>query len=265
MRKLIALLAGMSFVAAVGAVAPKAAARANPNPDAKLNLILAHSQEEGGIRVGDTFEIPLMVAADFGESQRYVVADVVFGWNPEHLQFLGISHEGSHPLIWRDFSGLPYCPPGQTTGCGDFYGLNELPVPQDGNGLYFGYNILGSNFIVSSPVQIVRFRFKALAPVFETAVELLPEYTVYHTAETIVYGGNIPGLGVTGTLTSAVVTVVPAGIAGDFDGDGVVGSSDMAALLGNWGAVSFGENPYDLDGDGTVGAGDLAVLVSNWG
>ena len=231
------------------------------NPNAKLNLVLA--QPETNIQVGEEFEIPLMVAAAT-EPQRYVVADIVFAWNPEHLQFLGISHVGSHPLIWTAFSGLPYCQPGQTSGCGDYYGLNELPIPQDGNGLYFGYNILGSMFIVSDPVQIVRFKFKALAPVSATEVQLLPQYTVNYTAKTIVYGGNIPGLGVTGTLTNAVVTIVPQALVGDFDGDGMVGSSDMARLLGNWGAISFGENPYDLDGDGVVGSGDLAILVNNW-
>ena len=252
MKALLSILAALFLTAA---------SFGQSNPDAKLNLVLA--QPETNIQVGETFEIPLMVSAAT-EPQRYVVADIVFGWNPEHLQFLGISHEGSHPLIWTSFSGLPYCQPGQTTGCGDYYGLNELPIPQDGNGLYFGYNILGSMFIVSDPVQIVRFKFKALAPVSATEVQLLPEYTVYHTAKTIVYGGNIPGLGVTGTLTNAVVTVVPVNIVGDFDGDGIVGSSDMARLLGNWGVISFGENQYDLDGDGVVGSGDLAILVNNW-
>jgi hypothetical protein len=254
MKKILSLLASF-FVMVNCAVAQN-------NPDAKLNLVLA--QPETNIEVGETFEIPLMVSAAT-EPQRYVVADIVFAWNPEHLQFLGISHVGSHPLIWTSFSGLPYCQPGQTSGCGDYYGLNELPIPQDGNGLYFGYNILGSMFIVSDPVQIVRFKFKALAPVSATEVQLLPEYTVNYTAETIIYGGNIPGLGVTGTLTNAVVTVVPVNIPGDFDGDGMVGSADMARLLANWNAVSFGENPYDLDGNGVVGAGDLAILMTNWG
>jgi hypothetical protein len=230
-------------------------------PDAKLNLVL--SQPETNIQIGEEFEIPLMVEAAT-EPQRYVVADIVFSWNPEHVQFLGISHVGSHPLIWTAFSGLPYCQPGQASGCGDYYGLNELPIPQDGNGLYFGYNILGSMFIVSNPVQIVRFKFKALSSVSATEIKLLPEYTVYHTAKTIVYGGNIPGLGVTGTLTNAIVTVVPANISGDLDGNGFVGPSDMALLLANWGSVSFGENPFDIDGDGIVGAGDLTILIANW-
>ncbi|MCE2884631.1 MAG: hypothetical protein LW806_07015 [Planctomycetaceae bacterium] len=46
----------------------------------------------------------------------------------------------------------------------------------------------------------------------------------------------------------------------DFDGDGAVLASDLAALLGGWGSPSF-----DLDGDGITGAGDLATLLSSWG
>jgi len=46
----------------------------------------------------------------------------------------------------------------------------------------------------------------------------------------------------------------------DFDDDGAVGSTDLAALLAAWG------NPgADLDGDGTTGAGDLAALLAAWG
>ncbi len=47
----------------------------------------------------------------------------------------------------------------------------------------------------------------------------------------------------------------------DFDGDGVVGSVDLAVLLAGWGAG--GET--DLDGDGVTGASDLAVLLAGWG
>jgi glucose/arabinose dehydrogenase len=47
----------------------------------------------------------------------------------------------------------------------------------------------------------------------------------------------------------------------DLDGDGVVGASDLATLLGSWGGVG----PADLDGSGSVGAGDLAALLGSWG
>jgi hypothetical protein len=50
-------------------------------------------------------------------------------------------------------------------------------------------------------------------------------------------------------------------VAGDLDGDGSVGASDLAILLGAWG----GPGDADLDGDGVVGASDLAVLLGLWG
>jgi len=50
--------------------------------------------------------------------------------------------------------------------------------------------------------------------------------------------------------------------ASDFDGDGVVGSSDLAILLGAWGTRG---GVHDLDDSGVVGSGDLATLLGSWG
>lgn len=47
----------------------------------------------------------------------------------------------------------------------------------------------------------------------------------------------------------------------DISGNGVVGSEDLAALLGAWGGPGAG----DLDGDGVVSASDLAALLGAWG
>ncbi len=49
----------------------------------------------------------------------------------------------------------------------------------------------------------------------------------------------------------------------DFDGDGAVGATDLAILLGSWGPCD--ECDADLDGDGFVGAADLATLLGSWG
>lgn len=46
----------------------------------------------------------------------------------------------------------------------------------------------------------------------------------------------------------------------DLDGDGQVGASDLAILLGSWG----GTGAADFDGGG-VGASDLAILLGSWG
>ncbi len=59
------------------------------------------------------------------------------------------------------------------------------------------------------------------------------------------------------------VTVTIDGIAlpGDFDGDGVVGPTDLGLLLGGWGTT---DPALDLSGDGVVGAADLAILLGSW-
>ena len=49
----------------------------------------------------------------------------------------------------------------------------------------------------------------------------------------------------------------------DLDGDGVVGASDLAILLGSWGPCA--DCPADFDGNGIVDAADLAVLLGSWG
>ncbi|MEC9372186.1 MAG: hypothetical protein VYC34_00005, partial [Planctomycetota bacterium] len=47
----------------------------------------------------------------------------------------------------------------------------------------------------------------------------------------------------------------------DLDGDGVVGSADLGALLGAWGQPG----PADFDASGGVGSEDLGVLLGSWG
>lgn len=226
----------------------------------KLDLIAVPT--ESAVSVGDVFEVPIMVGAQ-SLPQRYIVSDIVFGWNPAELRFDGISHEGSHPLLWRDFSGLPFCAQGQTSGCGDYNSINEVMPPADGTGLYYGYNILGSVWMVSEPVQVVRLRFTVLAPFEQTTVSILPQAAGIGVHTTVVYGGSIAGLRVTGNLVSA--TIVGTGLpVGDINGDRVVDSEDLTIMLSAWGASSFGKNPADIDGDGTVGSGDLAILLANW-
>ena len=49
----------------------------------------------------------------------------------------------------------------------------------------------------------------------------------------------------------------------DLNGDGVVGSADLAILLAAWGQNPG--HPADLNGDGVVGSADLAILLGYWG
>ncbi len=60
----------------------------------------------------------------------------------------------------------------------------------------------------------------------------------------------------------------PSSIAGDLDGDCIVGISDFLGLLAAWGpcpAPCPPACPADLDGDCEVGIGDFLLLLANWG
>jgi trimeric autotransporter adhesin len=50
----------------------------------------------------------------------------------------------------------------------------------------------------------------------------------------------------------------------DLDGDGVVGSADLAEILAAWGPAGAGD-PADLDESGEVDAIDIAILIGSWG
>ncbi len=74
---------------------------------------------------------------------------------------------------------------------------------------------------------------------------------------------DLPELG--GSIAEAGVDDVRVTTAGcsptaDLDGDGLVGPTDLALLLGAWG----GAGVADLNGDGTVDASDLALLLGQW-
>ena len=52
----------------------------------------------------------------------------------------------------------------------------------------------------------------------------------------------------------------------DLDGDGIIGGSDLAVLLGLWGSCSDREScAADFNGDGVVNGYDLSLLLANWG
>jgi hypothetical protein len=51
---------------------------------------------------------------------------------------------------------------------------------------------------------------------------------------------------------------------GDLDGDGLVGSADLAVLLAAFGPCPLPACTADLDSDGLVGPADLALLLGNW-
>ena len=239
-----------SLVALVLSLFMTAEAFAQTNPNAKIDLQLVATEEV--LHVGDIVEVPLLASAQ--EPQRWLVSDIVFGWDPTKLKFINATHEGSHEFLWTGYSGV-------VKAEDDYTGTSEANPPADGDGIYYGYGELGQIWIITNPVQIVKFRFEVIAPFATTEVKLIPQVVHTYLAKTVVYGSFVGGMPVTGTLTNAILT---GSIIGDFNNDGQVGAADMASLLTNWGIQTFGPNPHDLDGNGTVGSEDLAILLSNW-
>jgi hypothetical protein len=66
-------------------------------------------------------------------------------------------------------------------------------------------------------------------------------------------------------MVNGIVTVI-SGLAGDLDGDGFVGITDLNLVLGNWNQnVTQGDwSLGDPSGDGFVGIEDLNAVLGNW-
>ena len=75
-------------------------------------------------------------------------------------------------------------------------------------------------------------------------------------------GSVMIGVGFTPTLSEVnwIFGMCPATDPADLDGDGCVGSPDLAFLLAGWGA----SGATDIDDSGSTGASDLAVILAAW-
>ncbi len=117
----------------------------------------------------------------------------------------------------------------------------------DGSGFGEGATFLGATEVTTDPAGQAQFALSLPAAVATgdvvtaTATDLLP--------------GNTSEF-------SACRTVAASALPGDLDGDGLVGVTDLLALLSSWGNCPG--CPADLDGDGTVGMTDLLALLGNW-
>ncbi len=96
-------------------------------------------------------------------------------------------------------------------------------------------------------------------------VNLTDQVRIRFISSDLGVGGSVVESGVDAIELLAVVCNAPN--PADLDGDGTVGSSDLALLIGSWGPCPMAPAACvaDLDGDGSVGSADLALLIGNWG
>ncbi len=100
---------------------------------------------------------------------------------------------------------------------------------------------------------------------FDTANVVDPGWTINDPdIGTILVGESDAQFGI---YAVSVIGESSAGVPGDLNGDGMVGSADLDIVRGNWGqTVEAGCLPCgDPSGDGMVGSADLDVVRANWG
>lgn len=208
------------------------------------------------VTVGEVLEIQVILASDSGRTELVAAAEAIFTWEPDKLQLLGNEEDGSVELLTSTF------PTNHPSG------LNESNPPKDGIGMYMAWAPLGDPVAVTPDgILLTTFLFEALEPATETFIDIIPFIGDPDDpeAKTIVFDGVIPNNDITGSLTSATVTILPSCL-GDLNDDGQVDTEDLFILLAAWGPCSDPQEcPADLNMDAEVNTEDLFMLLANWG
>ena len=63
-------------------------------------------------------------------------------------------------------------------------------------------------------------------------------------------------------VTNDRPALVDMTVAGDVNGDGIVSTTDVLAVIGAWGSCNG--CAADLDDNGTVNVSDLLIVIENW-
>ncbi len=151
------------------------------------------------VSVGAAVNLGLYAVSDSAEDQSLSAVELVFGWDPTHLQLMGLSQSGAVSLL---YSGFP------TSGDCD---LNEEVPPQDGDGFYRAWAHFGDP-VDATPegTLLTTFQFEALVGTSAPAEVLMLNSSGSGDCRTVVIDGDIPGLDVLGELYDAAVTITCA-------------------------------------------------------
>ncbi len=224
-----------------------AAAAAVPGAPALGDINLEFRPADQSVTLAeDAVSVGLYAVSDSAENQLLSAIQAIVQWDPSSLRLIGVDRPPPY--------GPGFIP--------DPFGLNESDPPQDGDGIYIAFAPLGTP-VAATPdgTLITTLLFEPLAVTPGTAVSLL-ETAGSPPTQTIVFDGTVPNLDVTGSLSGAVVEILPC-CPPDLNGDCVVGINDLLILLAAWGTHPVG--PPDLNGDGVVGINDLLILLAAWG
>ncbi|MDE0554577.1 MAG: DUF5050 domain-containing protein [Candidatus Poribacteria bacterium] len=135
--------------------------------------------------------------------------------------------------------------------------VTGFPEIHDTNFVEVTVGALGGQATVNSGL-IGTIRFRTTTAFSNTSIRLVR--------------GTLGRGGQTETITPNVNVELQSGTATsptpDFNGDGIVDSTDYALFIFHWGTQAGGPNwdpKFDLNSDGVINSSDYALFVSNWG
>lgn len=128
------------------------------------------------------------------EPVRIVVADFAFEWDARELILLDCHDDrATVPNLIAGF------PPPQW----DFYGANESLPPQDGNGWATWLSPLNGIPVIMEKAVLFSFVFQVQGD--KGLLSIVPEIEESYPLRTVIYGTDIPGLQITGSLDHCVI------------------------------------------------------------
>jgi hypothetical protein len=147
--------------------------------------------------VGNTVNVGLYAISDSPSSQLLSAAQVILTWDVSYVQLSGLNNSGAATWLSSAFGPEPF-------------GLNTSLL--DGDAMWIGLAPLGqANAVPATPggTLLTTFMFQALAPTAPlTLINLVPSGG-NPLGTTIVFDGTVPNTDVTGTLTGAMVQILP--------------------------------------------------------
>ena len=135
-----------------------------------IALLMMSSTPQGGIylvleptpqtvMVGDTINIGL-IATSKNLNVPFSGAQVLFTWEPEYLEFMGLDDTGAVPL---ELTGIFQ---------EDYFGINESDIPKDGDAQYIGAPL---PMIDAADILLTTLVFEAQQKIDSTFVSIVPE------------------------------------------------------------------------------------------
>jgi hypothetical protein len=160
--------------------------------EASINLELRPAFQS--VLLGNPASVQLFAVSDSAFNQPISALQVILNWDIAFVQLAGDNMAGSGFL-----TGSPRFGP-------DLHGLNASLT--DGDAIWVGFAPLG-NPVQATPAGtfVTTFNFSTHALTAGTPIDIVPTGGI-NNGETAVYG-SIPALNVVGTLTGAIVQVVP--------------------------------------------------------